>query len=137
MNNELQTDLQTKVWQWIESSAQAIGDFAAKEIPPFIHEYLQWKFYEATFDASFRMIFVLIGFVTLCRLGKIIAWAKKYSRDSEGLSYAVPIASVVIASILVLCPFPRGQIKDMLQIKVAPKVYLIEKAAEIIKNNKK
>lgn len=134
MNNELQTDLQTKVWEWIESSAQAIGDFAVKEIPPFINEYLQWKFYEATFDASFRMIFVLVGFVTLCCLGKIMAWAKKYCYDSGGLSYAVPIASVVIASILVLCPFPKDQIKDMLQIKVAPKVYLIEKAAEIIKN---
>jgi EamA domain-containing membrane protein RarD len=134
MNNELQNDLQTKVWQWIESSAQAIGDFAAKEIPPFIHEYLQWKFYEATFDASFRMIFVLVGFVTLCCLGKIIAWAKKYANHSDGLSYIAPILSAFIAVILVLVPFPRDQIKDMVQIKVAPKVYLIEKAAEIIKN---
>ena len=134
MNNELQTDLQTKVWEWIESSAQAIGDFAVKEIPPFIHEYLQWKFYEAAFDASFQMIFVLIGFVTLCLFGKTMAWAKKYAKPSDGFSYVVPMVLTAIAAILVFAPFPRDQIKDMLQIKVAPKVYLVEKAAEIIKN---
>lgn len=134
MNNELQNDLQTKVWQWIESSAQAIGDFAAKEIPPFIHEYLQWKFCEATFDASIRMILVIIGIIMLCRFRKIIAWAEKHSRDSEGFSYAVPVFSIIIAPLLIFHPFPKDQIKDMIQIKVAPKVYLIEKAAEIIKN---
>jgi len=137
MNNELQNDLQTKVWQWIESSSQAIGDFVVKEIPPFINEYLQWKFCEAVFDASIRMILVIIGIIMLCRFRKIIAWAEKHSRNSEGFSYVVPIFSTITAPLLIFHSFPRGQIKDMLQIKVAPKVYLIEKAAEIIKNNKK
>lgn len=134
MNNELQTDLQTKVWQWIESSAQAIGDFAVKEIPPFIHEYLQWKFYDAAFDAACRMIFVIIGLVMTCYFKKVMVWANKHADEEGGLSYLAVVVFGFVTGVFVLGAFPNEQLKDMVQIKVAPKVYLIEKAAEIIKN---
>jgi hypothetical protein len=54
-------ELQTKLVLWLENAAQAIGDFAVKEIPPVIHEYLQWKFFEACYWAIFPIICFIIG----------------------------------------------------------------------------
>lgn len=134
MNNELQIDLQTKVWQWIESSAQAIGDFAVKEIPPFVHQYLEWKFYEAAYGAFIHLAIVAMAITLLCFTRKIMSWAERHSKASDGTSYLVPVASCCVVIVVFFTNFPVKEIKDMIQIKIAPKVYLIEKAAEIIKN---
>jgi hypothetical protein len=129
MNNEITI----KVMQWLESAAQQVGEFASKEIPPFVHEFLQWKFYEAAYGATIRLTIVVMAITLLCFTRKIISWAERHSKESDGTSYAVPIASCCVVIVVFFTNFPVKEIKDMIQIKIAPKVYLVEKAAEILK----
>ena len=56
----------------------------------------------------------------------------KYLDPSDGIVLVPYIALNVISILLAVCNFPDEQIKDMIQISIAPKVYLIERAAEII-----
>lgn len=129
----MNSELQTKVVNWLETAAQKVGEFASNEIPPFIHEYLNWKFLEAALNAGLFMIPVLIGFYVLLKWKSLLGWAKKYSNDSEGFSWLGFVFSLLGAVALIVCFFPKSEILDMVQIKIAPKVYLVTKAHEIIK----
>ena len=127
----MKTELQTKVIQWIESSAVALKDFATKEVPPFIHEYLQWKFIEACCN-SILLLIVSIPFA-------IIAYkcGKKFKQGLSGtieefLAYV--IGGIFVACIAITSWVNMGiHVKEAIMIKLAPKVYLIEKTAELIK----
>lgn len=127
-------ELQTKVIAWLESAAQKIGEFASKEVPPFIHEYLQWKFFEACYYATLPIIFLLISSYVLHKGIKLIKSEKDYG-GFELVPVMLGIAGTVISLIAVLV-VSFTSIKTAVQIKIAPKVYLIERASELIKENK-
>lgn len=126
-------NLQEKVIQWIESAASKINDFATEQIPPFIHEYLTWKFWEAAFSASLYLILVVVAGVYLAYWKRLWAWTMEKFEDSDGVSLLPTLLSAVGVSLLLIFKFPYDEIKDMIQISIAPKVYLMEKAAELIK----
>ena len=130
----MDNNLQEKVIQWIESTASKIGDFATEQIPPFITEYLTWKFWEAAFSASLYLILVAVAGVYLAYWKKIWAWTMKELNSSDGVSLLPTLLSVAALSALLIYNFPYDEIKDMIQINIAPKVYLLEKASELIKN---
>lgn len=129
--------LLNKVADWIIKTTEQIGDFAAKEIPPFIGEYLTWKFWEASCNVFFWSIPVLITLIIAIKLYKP---AKKLTIEELDNSAGTIMFLTVLpyaAWVFAICAsFPYTSIKDMIQIKVAPKVYLVEKAAEIYKQNK-
>jgi hypothetical protein len=129
----MDNNLQEKVIQWIESTASKIGDFATEQIPPFITEYLTWKFWEAAFSASLYLILVAVAGVYLAYWKKIWAWNVKHFNNSDGISLLPVVLSAVILTLMLIFRFPYDEIKDMIQINIAPKVYLLEKASEIIK----
>lgn len=127
--------LTDKLVQWVESAAQKVGDFATTEIPPFVHEYLTWKFWEAGVNV-FTWAACTLGFISIWSM-----WWKKRKKeiidgDTEAVVFAFggvfSITAIIIAGIMFA--FPSA--KDMIQIKIAPKVYLVEKISEIIKENK-
>jgi hypothetical protein len=127
-------ELQTKVITWLESAAQKIGEFASKEVPPFIHEYLQWKFFETCSNATVPIIFLIISYYVL---HKGIKLAKSKKADS-GEDVALVMTGVIgtILSLIAVATVSFTCIKTAAQIKIAPKVYLIERASELIKENK-
>lgn len=129
----MDNNLQEKVIQWIESTASKIGDFATEQIPPFITEYLTWKFWEAAFSASLYLILVAVAGVYLAYWKKIWAWNVKYFHSSDGVSLLPVALSATLLTLMLFFNFPYDEIKDMIQINIAPKVYLLEKASEIIK----
>jgi hypothetical protein len=126
MNNE-------KVIQWIESAASKISDFAVEQVPPFITEYLNWKFWEAATHTVIFMIPILIVWGLYIRFRKFI-WGLAFDRDGLIDPLVVPVLGGTMVLILATgAMFPLEHIKDMIQISIAPKVYLLEKAAEIVK----
>lgn len=130
-------ELETKIVSWLETSAQAIGDFASKEIPPFINEYLQWKFFEACFNSLTPFIGLFVG-VFLLRWGvKRVKVGDTTCDESYGFAGVIVGSIVVALSTVVFIFCSLSDIKSAVQIKIAPKVYLMEKATEIIKNNSK
>lgn len=131
----MDNELTKKVIEWIEVSAQKIGDFAISEIPPFIHEYLTWKFWEAGIEAFMLIIYPLIVLICLIKFGrKTIKWTIDEMDDSSGASVFLTLAVGAVVIVPAVLMLPLTQIKDMVQIKIAPKVYLIEKAAEMLKD---
>ena len=130
----MDNNLQEKVIQWIESTAAKIGDFATEQIPPFITEYLTWKFWEAAFSASLYLILVAVAGVYLRYWKKIWAWNVKHFDSSDGVSLLPVALSSICITLMLIFRFPYDEIKDMIQINIAPKVYLLEKASELIKN---
>lgn len=129
----MDNNLQEKVIQWIESTASKIGDFATEQIPPFITEYLTWKFWEAAFSASLYLILVAVAGVYLAYWKKLWAWNVKHFDRTDGISLLPVALSATLLTLMLFFNFPYDEIKDMIQINIAPKVYLLEKASEIIK----
>lgn len=130
----MDTKLQDQVLEWISSTAEKIGDFATTQIPPFINEYLTWKFIEALVTTSYVGGLLMILFVAFClRIKRLVKWAIESSEDTDGISWLVPITLTIATVSIIIGNFPIDEIKTMIQIKVAPKVYLIESAAKIIK----
>jgi hypothetical protein len=134
MNKE---ELSQQVFDYFTETVAKIGDFAVKEVPPFITEYLNWQFVNAAINVSFWIVPFLLFIGFLCVNLKKGNWAhKKLNGES-----VYPIISLLISigvSIAFFVSFfakALDDIKDMVQIKIAPKVYLIEKAAEIVKGN--
>lgn len=126
MNNE-------KVIEWIESAASKISDFAVEQVPPFIVEYLNWKFWEAFTYTVVCIIPIVLFWGTYIRFRKFI-W--RFVIDEHGDLDPLCIPVFAVTSILVMTTavvFPLEHIKDMIQISIAPKAYLLEQAAEIVK----
>lgn len=126
MNNE-------KVIEWIESAASKISDFAVEQVPPFITEYLNWKFWEAATNTVIFMIPILIIWGLYIRFRKFI-WGLAIGEDGDIDPFVILVVIGTVILIMTTCAmFPLEHIKDMIQISIAPKVYLLEKAAEIVK----
>jgi hypothetical protein len=134
-------DLQTKVFEWMQSTADKVGEFATREIPPFITEYLHWKFFEASIPIVFYAIYaIILTILTFRYLIPLWKWAIEKVRtcsmhNNNEFAVVIPIVITIPLILITLLCFPYSEIKDCVQIKIAPKVYLIEKASEIIKSN--
>lgn len=126
-------NLQEKVIQWVESAASKINDFATEQIPPFIHEYLTWKFWEAAFGASLYVFCLIPLGVYLHQFKRFWKWGQDESYNSSGFTVFLFCLVTICVCGITIAAFPYDDIKDMIQISIAPKVYLMEKAAELIK----
>lgn len=107
------------------ASAKAI-DFAQAQIPDIIHQLLMWKLTEAI-----AYIFIAIAFLTAFFVFwfKINAFCKK-ERDNAAIILYSTIGGVVIIGGSIACIIDNTLIA--LQIWVAPKIYLIEYAADLL-----
>ena len=135
----MKENLQTRVFEWVQSAAEKVSEFTIKEIPPFIHEYLQWKFIEVSIPVVLYTIYII--FLTVATFRYIIPlwkWAIKmvgessYSNNKE-FTPLLPIFLTTPLIVVIFAAFPYSEIKDCLMIKFAPKVYLVEKVSEILK----
>lgn len=125
---------QAKIMQWIESAAQKIGEFATDQIPPFINEFLTWKFSESLIDiVLYLAIFTIMMYFTYSHMKKLWLWGIKETFDSAGPEILAPMFISVCLYLPFVCMFPLQQVKDCVEIKLAPKVYLIDYAAKTIK----
>ena len=132
------TEITVKAMEWLTNAANQIGDFAKEEIPPFINEFLTWRFIDMAIDAAWSVVYIvpaLIFFIFYCK--KTWAWSEKHMKESDGASIFIAIIPTVAAFINIIVAFPLDEIKTMVKIKAAPKVYLIEEAANIIQTIRK
>jgi len=135
----MQQELQDKVYNWVAATAETIGDWTSKEVPLFITEFLTWRFWESMigiFQYGGGLICVaIISFLYYKFCHKAVV---KYG-DENGEDDAKVIATVVtsiiafVTTIIIFANFPTENIKTCIQIKVAPKVYLVEEAIKLTK----
>ena len=128
----MKPELQEKIYTWITEAAQKVGDWSSTEIPLFVTEYLQWKIVEA---GMYTVVWAIAMAIVLSFAPRFKRWCfDEQVRDNS--EEVTPIAFVILTLLFVVVMgvnFPYEQIKDMLQIHFAPKVYLLEKASELLK----
>lgn len=124
-------ELQHKVFSWVSQTADKIGEWGEKEIPAFITEFLTWRLYDNLISIGLYLIAVIIALIVIFKvLLPLIKWL--VMTDYEELM-GFPIAAIVALLSFTIFMFPVSEIKDCVKIKVAPKVYLVEEAAKLIK----
>lgn len=128
----MKPELQEKIYTWITEAAQKVGDWSSTEIPLFVTEYLQWKFVEA---GMYTVVWAIAMAIVLSFTPRFKRWCfdKQVRDDSADSSIAIFVFSTLMFVVAMGVNFPYEQIKDMLQIHFAPKVYLLEKASELLK----
>lgn len=125
---------QAKIMQWIGDAAQKIGDFAANEVPPFIKEFLNWKFWECGVKIGITTIILIISLAFIKWLYSILKTDMKDNNDADvQVLFFYITTGFVIVNTIIFFTSTVSNVLDMIQIAIAPKVYLIEYASQFIK----
>ncbi len=116
------------IQNWIIEQASNVTNWANAEVPLVIQEFLIWNFYSGLINIAGLLILSGIVFSLCIKFKKNIIEALKYDDFLP-----VPISIITTTLVILLVTGLFYSVKDVIQIKVAPKVYLVEKAAEMIK----
>jgi len=128
--------LQEQLLEYIKISVEKIGDFAANEIPPFVNEYITWKFYENLLPIGmYALVMLIISVLVYKLIIPLYRWANTTSEsESDSIYFVIPSVATLLLLMITLFSFPYDSIKNCIQIKVAPKVFLIEQTSKLITN---
>jgi hypothetical protein len=117
------------IQNWIIEQGNNITNWAGAEIPSFIQEFLTWNFYSGIINIASCSI--ILGVIALLYL-KFRKQIQEMVEDCNPVCIFIGAGMLIAVVILPINIYEN--IKDVVQIKVAPKVYLVEKAAEMLKN---
>lgn len=130
MNKEI-TD---KILEYLSNAESFVKD----QVPDFINQYLTWCFYSNVFFIILGFTLFLIPlFVYLVNESKNKGKTREYNRYGNPENFP----TIVSAIFLILSIFAFGvffimatvNTYDLIKIKVAPKVYLVDKFVEKVK----
>lgn len=126
MNKVLEEAIVTTITKATETAGKAV-DFLSAEIPDVIKQLIQWKIAENGFLVVLALSFLILWFT------KLASYLFKKAEEDEPFVFFV-IGGWVLAGlslVLVVC----GSL-ELIQLVVAPKVWLIEYAAHLVKGAK-
>lgn len=122
---EKSSELLVKMIDFSIQSASDVVEFSKQQIPQVIHELLMWR-------ATNAAIWMLVGIVILIGMWKAFKAINKCVKDTgEDDNYIMHIGTAMLA--IIGLGFFLPNLLELLQILVAPKVYLIEYSADLIK----
>lgn len=107
-------------------------DFAQEQAPLVVQEFLQWKFAQS-------VIYVIIALISIGVLAWIFAQSRKWASENNdgsevfawfGMFISLVVSVVVVFSVLV------PNVEQMVKVKVAPRVYLIEWVSDQVNSSK-
>lgn len=125
-----------KLEKYTEKGEQTLDiavDTLEKEVPLVVNEYLNWKFWESAANIIMILLGLAVYFFVVWFLIKKTNFKMFEVRSS--LDFFGTVGNIIIGTLLlVLTPIVvYKNTKTCLQISIAPKVYLIERASEILK----
>lgn len=124
-------ELINKALEYINSTEVFLRD----QLPDFIQQYLTWCLAESIFYIVISLIPVIVCGISLLFISK--KYGNKidydaYNTNSVIISHLVNCIMLVVFLIVSCVVIPINS-KNILKIKVAPKVFLVEKLGELIK----
>lgn len=121
-------DALVSIIQKTQQGIDASVSFLSEQIPDVIQQLLLWKFVEGLIICAAYLVFAFTLVPTL-------RWAREYHKDYDACDFPGHIFVAVIMSFtsLVSCILAVKSGLTALQIYIAPKVYLIEYAASLVK----
>jgi uncharacterized membrane protein YraQ (UPF0718 family) len=93
-------------------------EFAQEQSPMVVQEFLMWKFAQS-------VIWVIVGVIALGVLSYLFKKCVDWFPESEGVSI-IPGSFCVLMIVLVCCMTVVPNIEQMVKVKVAPRVFMIE-----------
>lgn len=109
-------------------------DFAQEQAPMVVQEFLTWKF-------AHSVIWTIVGVIALIALVVAFLKFKKLARDSDSGGDIIGFFGMVGCVIAFLCVCGSNvipNVEQMVKVKVAPRVYIIEWVSDQVqgKNNR-
>jgi len=102
-------------------------DFASEQAPLVIQEFLAWKSAEAIFN-------IVIVSIALCFVFKFMKWSFKALKSGKpDISFALCFMSSVFLSAFLIGNVLIKNTEQLIKIKVAPRVYVIEWVSSQVK----
>ena len=132
MTNTIQTldaSLQSLITT-VVAGAEKAGGFVAEEVPIVIDQLLAWKFTMSLLGFTLGVI-LLLPIYPLAKFA-LKGWMDEHENAATN-GIAAVIGSVATVSFAVFSPVLLVVNLDWLQIAIAPKLYLLEYAANLIK----
>jgi hypothetical protein len=117
------------IQNWIIEQASNVTNWANAEVPLVIQEFLTWSFYNNLVNIAFCVLYLLAILVSILKFKKFLI---KAANEYDNIPFII-VATITILISLICFPVLFNSTKECIQIKVAPRVFLVEKAAELIK----
>ena len=128
MNEELKKKM-SEYLVVLERDLKSVKDFSAEQVPLVVQEYINWIFWQNCVIAFFMVIMIAI----LYRIWKWII-NEEGVKDDTGLKVFISGMAILLVSIPSLQSL--DSITQMIKTTVAPRVVIIEKISELVKENK-
>lgn len=127
MNENMQNAL-AEIIRNSMTALESAKNFLVAEIPDVIHQLLLWKFTTSLIAFTASIIF---GLVIPIIVGVVAFKRERQFKDtySEGMAYTIGIFASLLSLFIAFLLFNL----TWLQIWIAPKIFLIEYAAKLIK----
>lgn len=118
------------------SSIEKGAEFLAGQLPDIAEQYLRWQFMKNLFEAFLAVILIVVFFVSVFLSVKYTKNNKKnYDSlyyESGGMFPWMVVGIFSFIQFMVIWPWFYHSCSTMIQIYVAPKVYLIEWAKSFL-----
>ena len=122
MDNQLENKLLEVIGD-IQSNASQAKIAVLEQIPDVIHQWMMFELYKS----SVWLILSIIGLLSVALLVRLVRKQPTWSDDS----YAVTYVYIIVGSIVYTLMFFLN-IQDIIQILLAPKVWIIEHLSQIM-----
>lgn len=124
------TAVSGEIYDGIKTVGSKAIDLAQKEIPDIVEQLLMWKMTEAI--VGLVMYFVIFGIL----LYLLIRWWKTPEKPSDEMQFLRAMGTGLFALALCFSAIsPFNDIMTIVKISVAPKIYLIEYANDLVRRN--
>lgn len=128
MNEKLQNQLAEVIKKAVEAGENVV-DFAQKQVPDVVEQLLKWKMAEALFFSVLGMALIAIS----VRAAVIVLKeSKRPFNDRADEVIAIATACGIVSGIVGIIVFAFNFL-TVIQVAVAPKIFLLEYAAKLIK----
>lgn len=119
------------------AGVDAASGFLQEQIPDVIHQLLMWKMVEALFTAAILLISIAVVGTLLYKFYLVASEKMKINKLNDDHMVVTIISAIlymIFGAIPSLIIFYQN-VNTALQIWIAPKVWLIEYAASLVKGN--
>jgi hypothetical protein len=129
MNNmelQAQNDIASKLIEWIESSK----DFISGQLPDYVHQFIKYKTIQCYLNITLlSFMTILLTIFWIYSIVKLNTYEKQYDCPS----LFVLGTFICPAPIFGLCCVLVGEIHTIIQIHIAPKVYILSHLNDLIR----
>lgn len=122
-----------KAQQYTAKGEEVMGktvDMAMKEAPELAKEYLTWKFWYHSIHFGFGLI--ALGIIAIYLYGLYIGYRNNW--DGDNYTMWMMFGSIVAFMALFVFGFSIGDLMAAIQIKIAPRIYILESIRDLVKH---